>query len=291
MARSKRTTLPNWYPLAIYQQTLSPDEWHTEIALRAALKSIDTNRRNGTIVERPEEILESFQAMFVTRTARSGGSLAQARHEDFFPVRALPPSELFFLSEHLLHQGDDAMQSAHDEAKALAKGGPRRLLESGELVRSNCEWPKPKAELDVTHFMDVFGKRTAVSVDLDCDDETLRFAFNVWLAGARSSLAAAPRPIGEREFTRWTKYQLLPAFDLLFWSELSGARLTDAFIAHTVWPDTGEEFVDLTERFRKVTRPMIADVFCCDFMMRFWRQLELERSLAGVVARARSDAA
>lgn len=116
----------------------------------------------------------------------------------------------------------------------------------------------------------------------------LRFAFNVWLAGARSSLAAAPRPIGEREFSRWTKYQLLAAFDLLFWSELSGVRLTDAFIAHTIWPDNGDEFVDLTERFRKVTRPMVAETICTDFVMRFWRQLEFERSLDSIVERKAS---
>lgn len=57
------------------------------------------------------------------------------------------------------------------------------------------------------------------------------------------------------------------------------------FIAHTSWPDTGDESVDLTERFRKVTRPMIAEVFDWDFVTRFWRQRELERSVEGVVAR------
>lgn len=285
MARSKRTTLPTWYPLPIYQQTLSPDEWHSEIALRAALKSVDHNRRNGVIAKRPEEILEDFHDMFVSRVTRNGEFLARAKDVDFFPVRPLPPADIFFLAEHLLQRGDESVHAAHGEAKTLAQGGPRRFSDSGDLVRSQCEWPKPGSEQDAAHFMDVFGKRAAVSVDLDSDDETLRFAFNVWLAGARSSLAAAPRPIGEREFSRWTKYQLLPAFDLLFWSELSGARLTDAFIAHTIWPDTGDEFVDLTERFRKVTRPMIAEVFHWDYLSRFWRQRELERSLASVVER------
>lgn len=273
--------------MPIYSQRLTPDEWHTEIALRMALKTVDVNRRRGSITKKPEEILESFHAMFVARTSRRDGPLAQSKGEDFFPVVTLPVCDIFFLAEHLLRHGDELMHVAHRKEKALALGGPRQLGESGGVVRSRCDWPMPNSEQDVTDYMDIMGKRMVVSVDLDSDDETLRTAFDVWLAGARSGMGAARRPIGEKEFAKWTQYHLLPAFDLLFWSDLSGAGLTDVFVAQTLWPDNSDDFADRTERFRKVTRPMIAKVFDWDFVSRFWKQRELERSLKDLVERTR----
>lgn len=288
MPRTKKNTLPSWYPLPIYQQTLTPDEWHSEIVMRATLKTVDENRRKGSIVKSPEEMLETFHALLVTRTSRRGGPLAQAKTEDFFPVVTLPICDLFFMAEHLLRHGDESMQAAHLHEKALANGGLRQLGEAGGVVRSQCDWPMPKSEQDVTFYMDIMGKRQAISVDLDSDDETLRTAFDVWLAGARSGMGPAPRPIGEKDFTKWKQYHLLAAFDLMFWSGLSGAGLTDVFIAQTLWPDNHDDFADRTERFRKVTRPMVAKVFDWEFVTRFWKQRELERSLDVLAAEMRA---
>ncbi len=285
MARLKRFALPSWYPLSIYSQKLTADEWHTEIALRASLKTVDANRRSGSIVKKPEEILESFHSIFVARTSRRNEPLAQSKVEGFFPVVTLPVCDIFFMAEHLLRHGDESMQAGHQYERALAMGGQRRLGDAGSIARSACDWPVPKSEQDIADYMDIMGKRMAVSVDLDSDDETLRAAFDVWLAGARSEMETARRPIGEKEFTKWTQYHLLPAFDLLFWSDLSGAGLTDVFVAQTLWPDNSDDFADRTERFRKVTRPMIAKVFDWDFVSRFWKQRELGRSLTDLVER------
>ena len=137
-------------------------------------------------------------------------------------------------------------------------------------------------------YIDVLGRRVAILVDIDHDDETLELAFKVWLAGARGHLEEkASHPIGEKEFSKWGKFGLLPAFDLLFWAQVTGARFTDALIARSIWgsdPET-DDYVDLTERFRKVTRPLVSEVFDWGYVQRFWRQMELEKALDLMIER------
>jgi hypothetical protein len=135
----------------------------------------------------------------------------------------------------------------------------------------------------------VLGRRIPIVVDLDHDDDTLVLAFKVWLAGARQCLEyRAAQPIGRKEFAKWKRFGLLPAFDLLFWRHATAAPLTDTVIANAIWPPNNREFVDITERFRKVTRPMLKDVFNWTFVSRFWSQMELENSLDLLVADRRA---
>jgi len=292
MASRTNTTPPDWFPLPVYEQNLTKDEWLTEIGLRAGLQTADQNRREGkttglTFGASPKE---AFRSVFVTRESRACGSLAEAQERDFWPVRDPTPFELLFLVEN-------QRTRKHAEAEAWAK----KLNQDGksavaEFFSSGARKKLAKTKRDIskerpaTAYMDVMGKQVPVMIDLDHDDHTLELAFKVWLAGARDMMKEKARhPVGDKEIVKWKKYGLLPAFDLIFWSRLTGSRYTDAFIARLIWPDNGEDFVDLTERFRKVTRPMLAQVFCWDFVNRFWRQMELENSLDLIVARDKAE--
>jgi hypothetical protein len=289
MPNKRKAGLPNWFPLPIYRQRLTKNEWLTEIGLRAGLQTAEKNVREGKLdrfrVEgQPDEV---FRSLFVERD-RPRGDLADAQETDYWPIRDPTPFELFFLVENQRIPGH---QEAEAWAKKLNQGGKSALAEflaSGAKKRMAEVDRQIEKEPPIDVYMDLLGKRVAVMVDLDHDDHTLELAFKIWLLGARDVLKQKARqPIGEKEFSRWAKYGLLPAFDLLFWSRITNAGFTDAFIARAIWPDNGDDsdFVDLTERFRKVTRRMVAQVFDWDFVARFWRQMELENTLDVVVAR------
>jgi hypothetical protein len=287
MVGRKNRAHPAWFPLPVYQRTLTKNEWLAEIAIRAGLQTAHRNRREGKIhkLQTHSSSEQAFLSIIVEKESRARIDLAQAQERNFWPVRDLTAFELSFLAEQRI--------SENDESRAWA----RRLSQEGsiavaEFFSSGAHERVLKAErsqealADADAYMNVLGKRVAVMIDLDHDDSTLELAFKVWLAGARDALKEkAAHPVGDKEIAKWKKYGLLPAFDLLLWSDVTNSGYTDAFIARLLWPDNGEEFVDLTERFRKVTRPMLREFFDWNFVERFWRQMELENTLDVIVAR------
>jgi hypothetical protein len=99
MPRQDKGQLPDWFPLPIYQQELTKDEWLTEIGLRAALQTVENNVAQGTVERtRSNDPTETFRAMFVTRESRSG-HLARAKTHSYGPVREPSPFESFFFAE------------------------------------------------------------------------------------------------------------------------------------------------------------------------------------------------
>jgi hypothetical protein len=276
--------LPDWFPLPIYKQQLTKEEWFEEIALRAAVQSVAYNQEAGLVAAKPLD--RTFREIFVTRACRTSASLAQGAQKHFWPVREPLPFELYFLVEN---QRLPEHALAEEWAKRL-RADPKRSL--GEFIISGAKDKVSALERNVDkalppdEYMDVMGKRVPLIIDLDHDDETLELAFQVWLAGMRAHIGETARqPIGEKEMKKWSKFGLLPAFDLSFWGHITDTRFTDAFIARSIWSDgTEENFVDLTERYRKVTKPMVEAVFHWNFVQRFWRQMELEKSLDLLVA-------
>lgn len=280
MSRQNKSQLPDWYPLPIYGQELTKDEWLTEIGLRAALQAVEENVAAGA-VERTSrnEPTDVFRALFVTRESRAG-HLAQAKTHSFWPVREVTPFEAYFIAEC-------TRLPEYAEAEAWAKklaSEPKRHV--GQFFISNMNDAMSSMPRDVgrepgaTAYQDVLGRRIPIIVDLDHDDDTLSIAFKVWLAGARQCLEnRTAQPIGAKEFAKWKQFGLLPAFDLLFWRQATAALLTDTAIANAIWPPDIRESVDITERFRKVTRPLVREVFGWSFVSRFWRQMEFEKSL------------
>jgi hypothetical protein len=286
---TKVKVLPEWYPLAVYSQKLTKAQWLDEIVVRMAMRITKDNEDEGLIPkESSQEHQNRFRNVIVTQKSRDPKALEKARDKDFWPVRHPKPFELHYLAEIERHP---SYANGREWARKLANG-PFQLHKEFALKHHDDVMAVPFVERgeDLTNrLMDVMHRRIPVLVDLDHDDHTLQLAFKVWLAGARDSISEkARKPIGDKEFARWTKFGLLPAFDLLFWARITGQPCTDVFIAHTLWPDNraaSDDFADITERFRKVTRPMVDEIFGWPYVAKLWAQVDFERSLDELVAR------
>lgn len=101
----------------------------------------------------------------------------------------------------------------------------------------------------------------AISVNLNHDDEAIKQAFSVWLAGQRREMSERfSKPVNDDDFQKWQKYKVLAAFDLCQWAEIKGFRYTNKQLANALFPPESIEFderdVDMTERVRKLVRPL-----------------------------------
>jgi len=292
MARKKNAQLPDWFPLPTYSEPLTRNQWLEEVALRAGLQTAEKNWRGGKtdglhMDKKPEKV---FRNLFVTkRSRRTKGNLAEAQKQHWWPVRDPTPFEVYFLAESQRipeHKAAEAWATRLNQegrpavAEFTISGGHEKMARIGRSLAGR--------EVRRSTYADIMGKQIPLLVDLDHDDKTLKFAFDIWLAAARDELKEkAHQPIGDKDFEKWKRFGLLPAFDLMFWSRITQSIYTEAFMATAIWPDNADssEFVDTTERFRKVTRPMVEQVFEWNFVQRFWSQMELENTLDVVVAR------
>jgi len=136
-----------------------------------------------------------------------------------------------------------------------------------------------------------FGYNVTVMINLSADDEVLKQAFSIWLAEQRAELGPARRGFDDRDFRHWHEFGVLPAFDLTLWKRLEKSGYTDASIAKAIWPDGAVDAKDfvVSERFRKVTKPLLLKVFSVVEILRFRSQHELSRSMAARVDRDQSE--
>jgi hypothetical protein len=149
----------------------------------------------------------------------------------------------------------------HGEAKRLAG-----LSVSDAVSDEDRRVKKETGGVIHSAWFDTFLYRTPVFVDLALDDETLKAHFELWLriqralAAERGFEASAFKKVDADVLTDWHQKRLLAAFDLMNWREVSGVRYSDAAIARWLWPDSGPlsdgTYVDRSERFRKVTKPL-----------------------------------
>jgi hypothetical protein len=245
-----------------------------------------------------KKAIEVFLSQVVASTYRSktgnNGLLAGRKNlNTAWPIRELSAFDLAYLA---------AIMSRH-------RNGTRILREVKRLnrqQRSHEIFIKPRPLLDAARrsssasYSNYHSERVQVSemlhgvpltIDVTQDDETLKLAFSIWLAGARQILGGAKTPIGDKDFKAWKEFGLLQVFDLDFWGQLHGVRYSDALIADLLWPEAD---FDSTERIRKVSRKKVYEVFSdWTFVHRFWRQLELSKYLESIspgTARARRNA-
>ncbi|MGS8280411.1 DUF6387 family protein [Pseudomonas aeruginosa] len=127
---------------------------------------------------------------------------------------------------------------------------------------------KSMSAADVAVFSACWGSEesvhgAAITVNLNHDDEAIKQAFSVWLAGQRSEMSERfSRPVNDDDFQKWQKYKVLAAFDLCQWAEIKGFRYTNKQLANALFPSEligfDERDVDMTERVRKSVRPLMA---------------------------------
>jgi hypothetical protein len=276
--------LPGWFPLPVYSDSLTAPQWHHELAMRLAVHTAHRNTGNT------QKAISSFHSLIVNSKYRdkngSNGLLSGKRDlRRAWPVQELSAFDAAYLS---------ALMSRRKTGKKVLHGVRRfnRLKRTHELAikasplmaaarrRSFADFINDRTER--IHLSEVL-HGVPLTIDLTQDDETLKLAFQVWLAGARAILGQAKRPIGDKEFVEWKEYGILQVFDLEFWGRLNGLRYSDALLAKVLWPDAE---VDAEERLRKVSRKKVNEIFRdWTLVTRFWRQLELSKFLEGIKPR------
>ncbi len=297
MSNKKNDSLSAWFPLSIYDKSLTDNEWLMEIVMRFSVYSLYENAKNSRKDgEFPNKrALDAFISLIIDHK-RNGNGLTKTPSVNFWPVREPTPFESLFIAQEFA--GDEYEEARlwakklHEDPEAWtgvfhADGVCKKLHKSERVIRYDKD-----GNVATPYYNEIIGKCTSVWIDLDHDDETLKLAFSVWLAGIRDHLKSdAKQPIGEKEFTKWTKYKLLGAVDLEIWSQLNKLNYTDAYIAKKLWPDFSHEsdFVDVTERYRKVTKPMVKKVFDWNFIERFWKQIELLKAVASLVEEKKAE--
>jgi hypothetical protein len=284
--RRRNDKLPDWFPLPIYSELLDPETWHKELTLRLGFQTAHRNGAKSSLHGLIPAGAVGFVDVFVNRSLGSEPSGDPAPKIEW-PISEPSVFELLYLAE-----GTGEHREARVWAKRLVSEPRTAILEFFDSEFYKGGFAKPALEQDLApiiepaHWRDVLGRRVPVMIDLDIDDRSLLAAFEIWLVAARAIMEEDyPKRIDERALARFKKFGLLPAFDLQFWAEVNQLNYTDAFIAKALWPDTdvAEDFVDVTERYRKLTKPLIEDVFRWDFIEKFGRQLELGKSLDRLV--------
>ncbi|RCX31037.1 DUF6387 family protein [Thioalbus denitrificans] len=289
-AEKKLTTLkakddlPPWFKSKHYYQGLEEERWLDEIVMRL---SVQTVLENTDDIPHAKELFDSL----VVNENYTKGALASSLGDisDLWGVKEPSGFDALYLAAVISSspQGSNLFSELNTFRQSQTPGKlftelPETLKAQkrksfGELIDWKSEPINPSEVISGFPLV----------VDLEQDDETLKIAFEVWLAGARAESGEAKNPYSTRDYATWRDYGVLQAFDLQFWARLNKARFTNNVISNAIWP---LDEVDTTERLRKVTNPKIKEIFT-DWTMarRLWRQVELSKALADLVAGTKNE--
>lgn len=273
-----KAEIPEWFDLKVYQEILSRDQWGVCISMRADYLGVKPLFRD---VAEQEEMFRFFGG----RIPEQFG-LAE-RHTDPFPVRPMIAADLAVISASWSQ--DESWQALYQKVcSVVGKQAPRSLFDevldiydSGDTLRAdaldNVGWLAPQ-----------FCHGVPITVDLDNDDETLKLAFSVWLAGVRSEMSERfKKPISDEDFQKWQKYRVLAAFDLCQWAEIKGFRYTNIQLANALFPpesiDIEDRDLDMTERVRKTVKPLMNQCITQETVRLISATTRLEKYMGQVV--------
>lgn len=274
--------LPDWFPLPVYNDSLTAPQWHHELTMRLAVRT--AHRNTGDT----QKAISTFRSLIVHSKYRdkNGHNGLLSGRKDLkrsWPVQELSAFDAAYLS---------VLMSRSKTGNKVLMGTRRynRLKRTHEVLidppplmaaarrRSFATFANDRTER--IHFSEVL-HGVPLTIDITQDDETLKLAFGVWLAGTREIVGQAKHPIGDKEFSEWREYGVLQVFDLEFWGRLNGLRYSNSLLARILWPNAE---VDAEERLRKVARRKTIEIFQdWAIVTRLWRQLELSKFLETVM--------
>jgi Family of unknown function (DUF6387) len=276
--------LPEWFPLPVYADSLTAPQWHHELTMRLAVHTAHQNTGDT------QKSISRFHSLIVNSKYRdkdgANGLLSGNKDlEQAWPVRDLSAFDAAYLSTLMSRSKTGTKVMADTRRFNRQKRTHELATHAPPLIAVARRRPFTAFINDKTepiHFSEVL-HGVPLTIDITQDDETLKLAFEVWLAGARAVLGPAKRPIGDREFSEWKEYGILQVFDLEFWGRLNGLRYSDSLLAKVLWPNAE---VDTEERLRKVSRKKATEIFQ-DWTVatRLWRQLDLSKFLEKVTHR------
>jgi hypothetical protein len=300
VTRNKVLKLPDWWPLETYSRDLTEADWINELWKRVGFMAAYENSTSGeypNLAKRKEEHQETFEK--IIKIQHSGCSFLDGAENDpmrSWPVRGVSWFECAFFA-HLfrpymsMEEKAWSRRIAEDPGKWLGQYYESKASERVYSDKDRVVGVVPDGDTEeITsqlHY-DVVGPFLPIMVNVNLDDESLRTVFDLWLSNVREKSGEQKQPFGAKDLARWRKFCVLPAFDLATWSKISGAGYTDVFIANALWHDD-EEFVDLTERYRKVTKPLVAQVVTSWSAQRLTNHARALRYAKAVAERARNE--
>ena len=291
-------TIPSapWYPLDVYKRDLTYEEWEQVLSSRVALKWAYTAlkekqvladkhyRKPLTKVHANETLQEKAVGLFQSFVTTEGGLGEVYKHEKHrdprWPVAGLNVFEAFYCAS--MWKQDEhqkwrkfARLAVTEPAKAL-----RKLPDLWREKERLADALRPVRDSHGSFQAELMDWRLPLSVDLTLDDETLKFAFEIWLAGIRDALQReTPKPFTDEDIADWRLYAILPAVDLLLWSEIKSLKYTGTFISNHIYVDDKSYSISAYDRYRQSTRPLVDEVFTWEHIERFAAQIRLHRFL------------
>lgn len=282
--RSEKTgQLPDWFTPDLYKYENTPEYWLEEISRRIMVV---------ISVQGPSNLATEFFLETIVRREKPSWDYGSRRDYARGPVSNLSVFEATYLSNLWLE--DKSQRRSFELAALVAKPTSKAAMEitkkgsRDELNKLNetasLREPGSEGGFMQRYIMD---GRLPISIDITLDNKTLKHAFEDWLKGIRDVMGNPKKlgnPIGEKDFVDWSKYAVLPAFDLLYWKALGQIKLTDAAIGYLLWPDQDpsikfDDVVDTTDRYRRTTKPLIWRVISSKMYERLRRQTTLEKRI------------
>lgn len=248
MARAK---IPEWFDLEKYRMPEGADEWGASIELRS--RFLEAKERL------PPEKQKAFFEIFAGRITEKFD--LSERHTSPFPVKTMNAADLAVISASW--SVDQGWQDLYQKVcSVVGQPGHWELLDEVIAIYRKEESLKNDAIGKVGWLAPEFCHGIPITVDLDADDETLKLAFSIWLAGVRDELNNRfKRSFNDEDFQKWHKFRILAAFDLHQWAEMNGVRFTNTQIANALFPPESvavdERDIDMGERLRKVVKPLM----------------------------------
>lgn len=275
-----KAEIPDWFDLKVYQEPLSRNQWLARIGFRVGYLAFKPQFRDLT---EQEEMFRFYSGIFPRQF-----NLPEC-HMDPLPVRPMIAADLAAYSA--FWSWDQSWQALYQKMRSIAgEVDPRSLFDevldiygSGATLKKevlcNAGWLGSQTYS--------FCHGAPITVNLNNDDETIKQSFSVWLAGVRSEMSERfKKPVSDEDFQKWHKYRIMAAFDLCQWAEIKGFRYTNKQLANALFPPESIEYeerdVDMTERVRKLVKPLMSQCFTHETVRLLEAAVRLEAHLGQV---------
>lgn len=255
-----KAEIPDWFDLKTYQKPLSSNQWLARIGFRVGYLALKPLFRERT---EQEEMFRFYSEIFPMQF-----NLPDC-HTDPLPVRPMIAADLAVFSA--FWSRDQSWQTLYQKMCSTAgKVDPKLLFDEVLDIYNSGSTLKKDVLCNVGGWFESqpyqFCHGAPITVNLSNDDETIRQAFNVWLADVRNGMSERfEKPVSDEDFQKWQKYRVMAAFDLCQWAEIKGFRYTNNQLANALFPPESIEYeerdVDMSERVRKLVRPLMSQCF------------------------------
>lgn len=246
--------IPIWFDISRYQKAnkLDINGWFANIAIRTEWLNNET----------PGNKAEFHEQMFADPIVTSIETIDPAYCWTCSPVNNL---SVYSLTK--LHQIVLGYQQTINEDDPFCYHDPE--------LGPSCILHQSVADI-LRHVNFITDGIAQIEVNLNAPDELILHSFKEWLAIQRSEEAdpltkRLNKTIDESDFADWTEKQLLAFVDIEIWSKFEDTRITDNAIGAAIFPN--EYDISLSERIRKVIRPLSRNVFNWAFLAALETQL------------------